>query len=73
MAGLLRTQQVTGAPDLQIPHGDFEAGAELGKFPDGVEPLFRHLGELFIPLKGEIRVSVAVGPAHTAPELVQLG
>ena len=38
-AGLLRAQHVARPPDLQVPHGDFEAGAELGELPDGLHPL----------------------------------
>ena len=39
MAGLLRPQQIAGAADLQVPHGDLEASSELGHLLDDLEPL----------------------------------
>ena len=43
VARLLGAQQVARAADFQIAHGDLEAGAELGKVPDGGQALFGHL------------------------------
>ena len=43
MPVLLRAQQITGAPNLQVPHGDLEAGTELGEFADRGKPAFRDL------------------------------
>ena len=40
MTRLLCAQQGASAADLQIPHGDFETGAELGELADGAQPLF---------------------------------
>ena len=73
VARLLRAQQIAGAPDLQIPHGDFEAGAEFGKFPDGLQPLFGDVGEDFALPEGQIGKGVSAGTAHTAADLMQLG
>ena len=36
---LLRAKHVARPPDLQVPHGDLEAGAELSELPDGLHPL----------------------------------
>ncbi len=72
MAGLLRAQQVARAPDFQVPHGNLEAGAELGKVPDGGQPLFGDFRQVFIRLVGKVGVGVAGGAAHPAPKLVEL-
>ena len=72
MAGLLGTQQVAGTPDLQVPHSDFEAGAEFSKVPDGGKALFGHLRQVFVRPVGEVGVGVAGGPAYPAPELMEL-
>ena len=38
-AVLLAAQQVSGAADLHVAHGDAEAGAQLGELADGLQPL----------------------------------
>ena len=38
IAGLFRSQQIARPSDLQIPHGDLEAGAEFHILPDGRQP-----------------------------------
>ena len=43
VAVLLRPQQVAGAADLQVPHGEPEAGAELGHLLDHAQPPLRRL------------------------------
>ena len=73
MAVLLGAQQVARAPDLHIPHGDFEAGAEFGEFPDSLQPLGGHVGEHLSPHEGEVGEGAAGGAAHPAPELMELG
>ena len=72
MTRLLRPQQIARSPDLQVPHGNFEAGAEFGEVPDGRQSLFRHLGEGLVRLVGEVGKGMAAGPAHPAPELMEL-
>ena len=70
MTGLLSTQQIAGAPDLQVTHGDFEAGTEFGKIPDGGQALFGDLRQILVRFISEVSVGVAGGTAHTATELV---
>ena len=72
MARLLRAQQIARAPNLQVPHGNLKAGAELREIPDGAQPLFRHLRQGFIRPVGEVGEGMAAGAAHSAPELVKL-
>ena len=64
---LLGPQDVPRPADLQVPHGDAEAGAEGGELPDGRQPLFPHLGEDTAPAEGEVGVGPAGAPAHPAP------
>ena len=59
--------------DLQIAHGDLEAGAELRVFADGVEPLLRDLRQDLALAEGQVGIRVAAGAAHAAADLVQLG
>ena len=72
MAGLLGAQQIAGAPDFQIPHGDLEAGAELGEIPDGTQPFFRDFRQIFVRAVGEVGVGVAGGAANPSPQLMKL-
>ena len=72
VAGLLSSQKIAGTTNLQVTHGDLEAGAKLGKVPDGSQTLLCDLGQGFIRLVGEIGVGVAGGAAYPAPELVKL-
>ena len=72
MAGLFRAQQIARAPDLQVPHGDFEAGAKFREIPHGGQPLFGDFRQILVRTVGKVGVSVAGGPAHPAPELVKL-
>ena len=51
MTGLLRTQKIARTTNFKVAHGDFKARAEFRVFADGVEPLFRDLGQHF-PLCG---------------------
>ena len=73
VAVLLRSQQVSGSPDLQIPHRDLEAAAKIRKFPDRMKTLLRHFFQHFISLIHEEGVGGTVGTAHPAPELIELG
>ena len=70
---LLRTQKIARTTDLQITHGDLEAGAEFRKVPDGGQTLFRNLRQILVGTVGEVGVGVAGGAAYTATELMKLG
>ncbi len=41
MAVLFCSQNIAGAPDLQIPHGNPEAGTKFRKFSDGFQAFLR--------------------------------
>ncbi len=41
-------QQIAGAPDLQISHGDLKAAAKLRKFLDRPQSFLRDLLEHFV-------------------------
>ena len=54
VAGLFRTEQVSGAADFQVAHRDFDAGTELGKVADGRQPLLRVFSQNFVPPESQI-------------------
>ena len=73
VAGLLRAEQVAGAPDLEVAHRDREACSELGVVGERGQTgprLWRELRSVRIE---EIRVREHVGSAHAAADLVELG
>ena len=72
VAVLAVAQQAACAPDLQIPHGDAEAGAEGRELADGGKPLLGDVRQGLVPPEGEVGIGLAAGAAHTAPDLVQL-
>ena len=73
VAVLFGSQEISRASNLQIPHGHFEAGAELCKFFDRPQTLFRHFRKALILLKHQVGICHAVGAAHPSPELIKLG
>ena len=70
---LFGPQQVPGPPDLQVPHGNLEAGPQFRKVPDGLEPFLGNFTEHPILFVQEIGIGQPGGPAHPSPHLVQLG
>ena len=72
MAVLLRAEDIPSAADFQIPHGDPEAGAKLGKFPDGRKPLLGRFREDPVLADRKVGIGLAVAPADPAPQLIQL-
>ncbi len=72
MAVLLRSQHIARPPDLQIPHGDLDAGAQLRKFPDGLEPFLRFLFQHLVSFVHEKCIGSPAGTAYPPPELIQL-
>ena len=65
-------QEVARAPDLQVAHGDAEAGAELGGLADGLEPLVRVLAERHVPGVEQVGVRPLPGPADAAAHRLEL-
>ena len=72
MAGLVPPEQIAGAPDLQVAQGDLEPGAELGVVADGPQALVGLFGEHPVDRVEQVGVGPLSGPAHPAPELVEL-
>ena len=72
VARLLRSQEVSRPPDLQVPGGDLEAGAQLGQLRDHLQAPARHLGHAALGRDQEVRMGPVLVPAHPPAELVQL-
>ena len=73
MPRLLRAQKAARAADLQIAHGDAEAGVELRKLADGAQALFGDLAQLAPAPERQVRARAPVRAAHAPAQLVQLG
>ncbi len=73
VAVLAVAQQTARAANLQIAHGDAEAGAEGCELPDGGKPLLGDVGEGLVPPEGEVGVGLPARAAYAASYLVQLG
>ena len=72
VAVLAVAQQAAGTADLQIAHGDAEAGTKGRELPDGGQPLLGNVREGLVPPEGEVGVGLAAAAAHPTPDLVQL-
>ena len=72
VAGLVAAEQVAGAPDLEVAHGDLEPRAQLGVLADGAQPLVGLLGQDLVGGEEQVGVGPLPGPAHPAPQLVEL-
>src|SRR3954451_7002490 len=73
VARLLVAEQGAGAADLEVPHRDLEAGAELGVVAERAQALRRLLGERGRARVQEVRVSALARAADTPADLVELG
>ena len=65
-------EQVAGAADLEVAHGDLEAGPELGGLADRLQPLVGLLAQHPVRRDEQVGVGPLPGPADPAAELVQL-
>ena len=72
MTGLFGAKQVSGAADFQVPHGDLDAGTELGEVPDCRQAFFRVFGENLVSPECQIGRRPAGGASHPAANLVEL-
>ena len=72
MSRLGLAQQIAGAADLQVTHGNPVARPELRGLADGLEPLVGVLAEHAVHRVEQVGVGPSPGPAHPAPDLVQL-
>ena len=72
VTGLLRPQDIAGAAQLQVPHGDLYAAAKLRIFPDGLQPLFRHLRQHAVPAVHQECGGRPGRSSHAPAQLIQL-
>ena len=72
VAVLLGAKQVARAADLEVAHGDLEAGAELSEFLHGLQALLRRLRQDLIRLVDEVREGHVVRAADAPAHLVEL-
>ena len=73
VAGLLVAEQVAGAADLEVAHGDLEAGAELGVVAERAQALRRLLGQRGVRGVQQVGVGALAGAADAPADLVELG
>ena len=73
VARLLSPEQTACAADLQVAHGDAEAGVELRKLADGAQALFGNLAQLAPTPERQVRACAPVRAAHAPAQLMQLG
>ena len=71
--GLGLPQQIAGAPDLEVVHGDPEPGAQFGELHQGLEALLGLPGEGRFIRDQQVGVGLGLAPSDPAPELVELG
>ena len=73
VTGLLGAEQVPGAADLEVAHGDLEPRPEVGELADRLESLVRLLGERAVAGVEEVRVRALAAPPDPTAQLVELG
>ena len=66
VAALLAAEEVAGAPDLEVTHGDLEAGAEVGELAERLEPFVGLLRQHPVLGVEQVGVGPLPGPAHPA-------
>src|SRR5207302_10383057 len=72
VAALVRTEQVAGAPDLQVVGGDLEPCAQLRELLQYREPLLRVARDPPPRRNEQVRVRALPAPADAAADLVEL-
>ena len=72
VARLAGAEQVAGAPDLEVAHGDLEPRAQLGGLADGLEPLVGLFGQRAVAGVEQVGVGPLARPPDPAPDLVEL-
>ena len=73
MTALFGSQQISGSPDLQVPHGNLKSAAQIRILPDGSQSFFRHLFEHFVSAVHKKRIRRTIGSADPPAQLIQLG
>ena len=69
---LLRPQEVAGAADLHVAHGDVEARPEVGELLDGAQAQARLAGQALAPGHQQVGVGALLRAADAAADLVEL-
>ena len=67
VAALGGAQQVAGAANLQVAHGDAEAGSQFGGLQDGLQAPLGRLGDAAAPGDQQVGVSPVLAAADAAP------
>ena len=73
VSALLSAQQIACAAQFEIQSGDFEAGAEVGKFFQRRQPPARDRSELDLGRNQQVGIGSAIRPPHAPAQLVELG
>ncbi len=73
VAVLLAAQQIAGAAQFQIERRDLEAGAQIAELLERRQALAGDFGQFGIRRHQQISIRAAVGAAHAAAQLVELG
>ena len=63
VTALFGSQQISGSPDLQVPHGNLKSAAQIRILPDGSQSFFRHLFEHFVSAVHKKRIRRTIGSA----------
>src|SRR5947207_3237945 len=72
MAALFGAEEVAGAADFQIAHGDFETAAQGGVLLDGTEA-FANVGEQCrMAREQEVGISLVLVPADATAKLIEV-
>ena len=66
------SQEISGPPDLQIPHGNPKTASQIGKLLNSGQSLFRNFLKHLVPAVHQKRIGGAVAAPHPAPELIKL-
>ena len=64
---LFRSQNVARPADLQIPHGNLDAGPQLRKFPNSLKTLLRLFPKHLVAFIHEKRIGGTARPAYASP------
>ena len=72
VAALLGAEQVAGAADLEVAQRDLEAGAQLRRLEDRLQPLLRDLAQRPVLLVQQVGVGARGAAADAAAQLVEL-
>ena len=72
VAVLLAAEDISGAAEFEVAHGNLEAGAELGELLDGGEAFLGDFAQGLAALVGEVGEGPARGAADSAADLVEL-